>query len=89
MSTSTEMVVGYDGDGRPHEVIVVDGHEAAAVTYYELDPDARLLRRGHHQEWLHQQEQCATQASPQAARWIRRWAQQTAQSGAIALDEDV
>ncbi|GAA2782989.1 hypothetical protein GCM10010470_16190 [Saccharopolyspora taberi] len=78
------MVIGYDGDGRPHDVIVVDGHEAA-VTYYELDSDARLLRRGRAQEWLHQQEQRATQASPQAGRWIRRWAHQTAQSGAIAV----
>lgn len=79
---SVEVIVGYDADGRPHDVIVVDGRETAA-TYYELDPDARLLRRGRTDEWLRQQEQRATQASPQAAMWIRGWARQTARDGAI------
>jgi hypothetical protein len=81
------MVVGYDGDGRPHEVIVVDGHEAD-ITYVEIDPDHRLLRRGQAADWLRQQEQRATQASPPAARWIRHWAAQTAESGAIDPDDE-
>lgn len=83
MSTAVEVVVGYDSDGRPHEVIFVDGREAAAVTYYELDPDTR---RGRNEEWLHQQEQRAMQASPQAALRIQYWAQQIARDGAIELE---
>ncbi|ASR39990.1 hypothetical protein BAY61_32435 (plasmid) [Prauserella marina] len=85
MTTSVEMIIGYDGDGRPHEVIVVDGRETEA-TYYELDPDDRRLRRGDPAEWLCQQELRAAAATPAAAAWIRRWAAQTAQHGEIELD---
>ncbi len=85
--TSVEMVIGYDADGRQHEVVLVDGHQTE-VAYYEIDPDAKLLRRGRTGSWIAQHERRALHASPQAAYWIRSWAHQTARDGCITPDED-
>lgn len=50
MTVTVEMVVGYDGGGRQHEVTLVDGHETDAI-YHEIDPDTRLRYGGHIQGW--------------------------------------
>lgn len=60
---TVEMVIGYDTDGRPHTIVLVDGHETE-VTVYEIDPRAKLLQRGRAGNWILQQERRASQASP-------------------------
>lgn len=82
-----ERVQGYDGDGRPCQAVFVDGAEVL-VHHYELDPDDRLLRRGRTVDWLARQDTAATHASPVAAALIRRWAQQTAEYGAVDDSDD-
>lgn len=83
--TSVEIVVGYDANGRPHNIVLVDGHETE-VTVYEIDPRAKLLQRGRAGNWILQQERRASQASPQAASLIRSWAYQTVHDGYITPD---
>lgn len=82
-----ERVQGYDGDGRPCEVVFVDGAEVP-VRHYELDPDDRLLRRGRAADWVARQDAAATGASQAAGVLIRRWAQQTAERGAVDDPDD-
>ena len=84
---TVEIVIGYDADGRPHNIILVDGHETD-VTVYELHPKAPLLQRGRAGNWILQQERRASQASPQAASRIRSWAYQTVHDGHITPDSE-
>lgn len=84
---TVEMVIGYDTDGRPHTIVLVDGHETE-VTVYEIDPRAKLLQRGRAGNWIHQHERRASQASPQAASRIRSWANQTVHDGYITPDTE-
>lgn len=81
------MVIGYGADGRPHNIVLVDGHETE-VTVYELDPSSKLLQRGRAGNWILQQEKGASQASPQAASRIRSWAYQTVHDGHITPDSE-
>lgn len=84
-----ERVLGYNGDGHALEALFLDGVEVRQVTCYELDPDDRMLRRGRGAEWLQRQHAIAAAASPAAAELIRRWADQTAEYGAVDdLDEE-
>ncbi|WP_370973971.1 hypothetical protein [Amycolatopsis sp. cg9] len=84
-----ERVLGYNGDGHALEVLFLDGVEVRQVTCYELDPDDRMLRRGRSAEWLQRQHDLADAASPAAAELIRRWADQTAEHGAVDdLDDE-
>lgn len=78
-----ERVLGYNGDGRALEALFLDGVEVQQITCYELDPDDRLLRRGRTAEWRERQHAIAAAASPAAAELIRRWADQTAEHGAV------
>lgn len=77
-----EQVRCYDHDGRPHELLLVDGAEVQ-LTVYKLDPDDRLLRRDRAAEWLTRQDTIAATASPVAGALIRLWARQTAEHGAV------
>jgi hypothetical protein len=78
-----ERVLGYNGDGHALEALFLDGVEVQQVTCYELDPDDRMLRRGRGEEWRERQYTIAATASPAAAELIRRWADQTAEDGAV------
>jgi hypothetical protein len=84
-----ERVLGYDGEGRALEALFLDGVEAQQIAYYELDPDDRMLRRGRTGEWRERQHASAAAASPAVAALIRKWADQTAEYGAVDdLDDE-
>ena len=85
MNVVVEKVVAFAGDSSC-EVILVDGVKVA-VAEYELDPDAPRLRHGDTEAWLQSAMELADRASPGAARWIRHWAQQTADHGQVDPDD--
>ncbi|MFI6029503.1 hypothetical protein [Amycolatopsis magusensis] len=85
-----ERVLGYNGDGHALEVLFLNGVEIRQVTCYELDPDDRMLRYTGSGPWLERQYAAAATASPAAAALIRKWADQTAEHGAVDdLDDDL